>query len=82
MTTFQKVIKYLALGFATFLIFLIVSGVFRILSSFSSVLGLQKEDNVIVDKINERNFKDTKINSLDIDIAFTNLIVKKERLYK
>lgn len=77
MTTFQKVIKYLALGFATFLIFLIVSGVFGILSSFSSVLGLQKEDNVIVDKINERNFKDTKINSLDIDIAFTNLIVKK-----
>lgn len=77
MTTFQKVIKYLALGFATFLIFLIVSGVFGILSSFSSVLGLQKEDNVIVDKINERNFKDTEINSLDIDIVFTNLIVKK-----
>lgn len=77
MTTFQKVIKYLSLGFAAFLIFLIVSGVFGILSSFSSVLGLQKEDNVIVDKINERNFKDTEINSLDIEIAFTNLIVKK-----
>lgn len=77
MTTFQKVIKYLSLGFAAFLIFLIVSGVFGILSSFSSVLGLQKEDNVIVDKINERNFKDTEINSLDIEVAFTNLIVKK-----
>lgn len=77
MTTFQKVIKYLALGFAAFLIFLIVSGVFGILSSFSSVLGLQKEDNVIADKINERNFKDTEINSLDIEVAFTNLIVKK-----
>lgn len=77
MMTFQKVIKYLALGFAAFLIFLIVSGVFGILSSFSSVLGLQKEDNVIVDKINERNFKDTEINSLDIEVAFTNLSVKK-----
>lgn len=77
MTTFQKVIKYLALGFAAFLIFLIVSGVFGILFSFSSVLGLQKKDNMVVEKMKEINFKDTKINSLDIDIAFTNLIVKK-----
>ena len=51
MTTFQKVIKYLALGFAAFLIFLIVSGVFEILFSFSSVLGLQKKDNMVVEKM-------------------------------
>ena len=41
MTTTQKIIKYLALSFAIFLIVTIISGILGALYALSVVLGLQ-----------------------------------------
>lgn len=82
MTTAQKIIKYLALSFAAFLIFTIVSGIFETLYSFSGVLGLPKEDKVIKNEMNIINIENNNDTSLDIDVSFTNLIIKKGEFLK
>ena len=56
MTTAQKVIKYLALAFAAFLIVSIISGILSALYALSGVLGLQKEDEIIKDEMSKINF--------------------------
>ncbi len=73
MTTTQKVIKYLAVALAVFLIVSIISGI------VSAVIALGKfltnDDNYKLD-----NYKTLEIskdfNSLDLDIAATNIYVK------
>ncbi len=82
MTTAQKIIKYLALSFAIFLIFTIMSGIFETLYSLSGVLGLQKEDKVIKNEMNIINFENNSGALLDIDVSFTNLIIKKGEFLK
>ena len=77
MTTIQKVIKYLALAFAIFLIVTIISGILGALYALSGVLGLQKEDKTIKDEMSMINFENSEVATLDIDVAFTNLIIKK-----
>ena len=77
MTTAQKVIKYLALSFAIFLIVTIISGILGALYALSGVLGLQKEDKTIKDEMSMINFENSEVATLDIDVAFTNLIIKK-----
>ena len=77
MTTAQKVIKYLALAFAAFLIVYIISGILSALYALSGVLGLQKEDEIIKDEMSKINFENSEVATLDIDVAFTNLIIKK-----
>lgn len=77
MTTAQKVIKYLALAFAAFLIVSIISGILSALYALSGVLGLQKEDEIIKDEMSKINFENSEVATLDIDVAFTNLIIKK-----
>lgn len=77
MTTAQKIIKYLALSFAFFLIVTIISGILSALYALSGVLGLQKEDKKIKDEMNMINFENSEVATLDIDVAFTNLIIKK-----
>lgn len=82
MTTAQKVIKYLALSFAIFLIVTIISGILGALYALSGVLGLQKEDKTIKDEtikgeMSMINFENSDVATLDIDVAFTNLIIKK-----
>ena len=76
MTTAQKVIKYLALSFAIFLIVTIISGILGALYALSGVLGLQKEDKKIKDEMSMINFENSEVATLDIDVAFTNLIIK------
>ena len=77
MTTAQKIIKYLALSFAFFLIVTIISGILSALYALSGVLGLQKEDKKIKDEMSMINFENSEVATLDIDVAFTNLIIKK-----
>ena len=77
MTTAQIVIKYLALAFAAFLIVSIISGILSALYALSGVLGLQKEDEIIKDEMSKINFENSEVATLDIDVAFTNLIIKK-----
>ena len=45
MTLAQKIIKYLALAFAIFLIVTIISGILGGLYALSGVLGLKKENH-------------------------------------
>ena len=47
MTPAQKIIKNLALAFACFLIFSIISGILGTLYALSGVLGLQRENKKI-----------------------------------
>ena len=82
MTTAQKVIKYLALAFAIFLIVTIISGILGALYALSGVLGLQKEDKTIKDEMSMINLENSEVATLDIDVAFTNLIIKKGDILK
>ena len=77
MTTAQKIIKNLALAFACVLIVSIISGILSALYALSGVLGLQKEDKKIKDEMSMINFENSEVATLDIDVAFTNLIIKK-----
>ena len=78
MTLAQKIIKYLALAFAIFLIVTIISGILGALYALSGVLGLQKEDETIKGEMSMIDFENSDVATLDIDVAFTNLIIKKE----
>ena len=77
MTTAQKIIKYLALAFAAFLVVSIISGILGAIYALSGILGLQKEDKPIKETMNMINFENSEVATLDIDVAYTNLIIKK-----
>ena len=77
MTSAQKIIKYLALCLATFLVFLIISSLLGVFYSVSKILDVQKDNEVTVDKMSTVNFKTDDISSLDINLLFTNLIIKQ-----
>lgn len=77
MTSAQKIIKYLALCLAAFLVFLIISSLLGVLFSITKILGIQKDNELIMDKMSTVNFKTNDISSLDINLLFTNLIIKQ-----
>lgn len=77
MTTAQKVIKYLALAFAIALIVSIISGILGGLYVFSGVLNLKKDNETIKGEMSMIDFENSDVATLDIDVAFTNLIIKK-----
>ena len=77
MTSAQKIIKYLALCLATFLMFLIISSLLGVFYSVSKILDVQKDNEVTMDKMSTVNFKTDDISSLDINLLFTNLIIKQ-----
>ena len=66
MTSAQKIIKYLALCLATFLIFLIISSLLGVFYSVSKILDVQKDNEVTMDKMSTVNFKIDSISSLNI----------------
>lgn len=77
MTSAQKIIKYLALCLATFLVFLIISSLLCVFYSVSKILDVQKDNEATMDKMSTVNFKTDDISSLDINLLFTNLIIKQ-----
>ncbi len=77
MTSAQKIIKYLALCLAAFLVFLIISSLLGVFYSVSKILDVQKDNEVTMDKMSTVNFKTDDISSLDINLLFTNLIIKQ-----
>ena len=77
MTPAQKIIKNLATIFAFFLVVSIIFGIFSALYGLSKVLGLQKENIKINNEMSILDFENTQIATLDIDVNFTNLIIKK-----
>lgn len=79
MTTFQKVIKYLALALAVFIIVNIVSAIWFGIFSFSNILGLSKHnENVVLgeEKI-ITSIENSEIKTLKISLKYSNLILKK-----
>lgn len=81
MTSVQKVIKYVAIAFAVFLIVTIFSSLAIFLQGFSYVLGLTK-DVEISEKLEEVWTTPTtptisEITNLDIDIKISNLTIKE-----
>lgn len=77
MTTAQKIIKYLATAFAVFLIVSIISGVLSVFYALSAVLGLKKVENKVNEEKAMINFEASNdVATVDIDVDFTNLIIK------
>lgn len=73
MTTAQKIIKYLAIAFAIFLIVTIISTIVGVVFGVASALNLKKDE-----KQEETKNITLEENSiyLDIDLKYTNLILK------
>lgn len=84
MTTAQKVIKYLAIAFAIFLIVTIISSILTGLFVLSGILGLKKhsESELPSGEMIATNFENGDITTLEIDLAFTNLTIKTGEFIK
>lgn len=76
MTSLQKVIKYLAISFAIFLIVTIISTILGVFYALSGVLGLKKDSKIASDEISITNFENTNLAALDIEVGYTNLTIK------
>lgn len=76
MKPFQKVIKYIAIAFAIFLIVTIVSASLAGFYAISGILGLKKANEIKSTDIKGIEFLDTNINTLEIDVNYTNLTIK------
>ncbi len=74
MTITQKIIKYIATAFAVFLIITIVSAIFSGIYGLANALGLKNKK--VKEKIETIDFENSEVATLNIDIAFTNLIIK------
>lgn len=77
MTSAQKVIKYLAIAFACFLIVAIITGILSALYALSGVLGLREDNDISSSEMTITNFESTEIDTLDIEIAYSELTIKK-----
>lgn len=77
MTSAQKVIKYLAIAFAIFLILTIISAILSGIYGLTIFLGVKKEnENIQSDEMNLINFEDGNIETLDIDVSYASLTIK------
>lgn len=78
MTSAQKVIKYLAIAFACFLVVAIMTGILSGLYALSGVLGLRGDDDkMLSSEMTITNFESAEIDTLDIEIAYSELTIKK-----
>ena len=83
MTTAQKIIKYLAIAFAIFLIITIISTILTVTVALSGILGLKKAiESLDNTEIVTTSFENAEINTLYIDIAATNLTIKQGEILK
>ena len=77
MTTAQKVIKYIALGFAAFLIVTIISAILSGGYALLRAFGLIHVDkNIVTEELKVISSEVKKISTLKIDLSCTNLDVK------
>lgn len=83
MTTAQKIIKYLAIAFAIFLIITIISAILSATVALSGILGLKKTiENSNNTEMVTTTFENAEIHTLNIDIAATNLTIKQGEILK
>ena len=76
MTTAQKIIKYLALGFALFLTITIISSILGVIYGLANILGLRNNDSN--KELGNIEWEQTSnlATYLDIDVKYTNLTLK------
>ena len=78
MTTLQKIIKYLALAFALFIILNIVSSIWFGVYYFADFLGLSTQTKTTFqEEAIVNRFEEEGVLRLDIDLAYSDLILKK-----
>ena len=83
MTSMQKVIKYLAIAFAIFLTVTIISAITAAVFALSGILGLKNEiEQSINSEMITTDLENNDIKTLDIEIAFTNLTIRKGEALK
>ena len=90
MTTAQRIIKYLAIAFAIFLIINIISGILWAIFGVSFIFGLHTWENDTIREhsvITNYEYSDVdtlnrEIETLNIDLNFSNLIIKKGEAFK
>lgn len=75
MMNFQKVIKYLAIAFACFLVVSIIGSVFSLFVYFVSMFDNQDDSPMKKYEINE------VINDIEIDVSSTNLVIQRGLLF-
>ena len=73
MTQAQKIIKYLALAFAFFLIFSIASGIMYSVLFFTNIFDT---DNHVMEKLEELKITE-EASVLDIEVNSSNIIIKQ-----
>lgn len=78
MSETQKIIKYLAIAFAIFLIFNIISGIMFGIVSIGNIFSDKTEKNKMTDKIDIND--NTLI--LDVDVVSVNVIIKEGNEFK
>lgn len=93
MTTVQRIIKYCAIAFAIFIIVSIVSSILFGLNTFSEILGFTRKErkpetsNVIHSEVGrdektEKEFDNTQIAKLSIDIEYATLTIQQGDKFK
>ena len=77
MTTAQKIIKYLAIAFAIFLIISIISTITAVVFALSGILGLKQNiEQSMSSEMVVAEIENNDIRTLDIEVDFTNLTIK------
>lgn len=74
MSNAQKIIKYLAISFAFFLVFNIISGIMHMVMIISNIFN-DKDDYEIMDKIKDLEVSD-EVKLLDVDVVSSNIVIK------
>ena len=94
MTTIQRIIKYCAIAFAIFIIISIVSSILFGLNTFSEILGFARTErepelsnNIIYNEVGrdekvEKEFDNTQIAKLKIDIEYATLTIQQGDKFK
>lgn len=78
MTTTQKIIKYLAIALAIFLIVTIISAILMAVYSVASIFGIKNNNNINKDNLQVIDCQYDTINSMvNIDLDYSNLIIKR-----
>lgn len=79
MSRLQKIIKYLALAFAMFLTFSIISGIMYGFSFLGHILG--DDEKSITEKLNNLEINDDTL-LLDVNVSSSNIIIKNGETFK
>lgn len=76
MTTTQKVIKYIAIAFAIFLVITIISSILSGIYGLASAIGLKKDEEISIASMNTIDFENSDAAILEIDVKYTNLTIQ------